>query len=61
MILVGYVIGLCLLTVLLESIPVLFVGDRGAWWRASVICNIITNPPLNMTVLLLSAYLAATS
>ena len=57
MILIGYLVVLCFATVLLESIPILFVRDRMAWWRASVICNIVTNPLLNVIVLLLSVYL----
>ena len=57
MILIGYLVALCSVTVLLESIPSLFVRDRISWWRASVICNIVTNPLLNVIALLLSAYL----
>ena len=49
--------ALCLATILLEGIPVLFVRDRNAWWRASVICNIVTNPTLNLLVFLLTAYI----
>ncbi len=51
--------ALCLATILLEGIPALFVRDRKAWWRASVICNIVTNPPLNLLVFLLTAYVPA--
>lgn len=47
----------CGATILLESIPVLFVWERKAWWKAGVICNIITNPVLNVVMLLLSAML----
>ena len=44
---------LCAFTILLEStIPTLFVREKKAWWKASVICNIVTNPLLNLTMLL---------
>ena len=48
---------LCGLTILLESIPVLFVRDRKEWWKASVVCNIVTNPIANVMMLLASALL----
>lgn len=42
---------------LLESIPVLFLRNRKAWWKASVLCNVVTNPILNIIVILLSTVL----
>lgn len=47
----------CIGTILLESIPCLFVREKLAWWRAGIICNVVTNPVLNVTVLLVGALL----
>lgn len=46
---------LLLIVLLLESIPVLFVRGKKAWWKASVICNVVTNPVLNTVMLLVAA------
>lgn len=48
-------LALCFaITVLLESIPILFLREKKAWWKASLICNVITNPTLNLIILLLT-------
>ena len=57
MILIGYLLAVCLATIVLEIIPILFLKDRKSWWKASIVCNIVTNPLLNVTVLLLSVCL----
>lgn len=44
----------CGTTILLESIPVLFMKNKKAWWKASVLCNVVTNPILNTVILLLA-------
>lgn len=54
---VALLIVLCLATLLLESIPCLFVRGRFAWWKASLICNVVTNPILNLTMFLVMAYM----
>lgn len=52
------ILGLfCGATILLESIPVLFVRSKKTWWKASVICNVVTNPILNTVMLLVAAAL----
>lgn len=43
----------CGATILLEGIPVLFLKNKRAWWKASVLCNVVTNPALNVIMLLL--------
>lgn len=49
-------VSLCLATILLESIPVLFVRNKGAWLRAGLICNVVTNPILNLLMFLMTTY-----
>ncbi len=49
---------LCAATILLEAVPVLLTGDRKSWWKASVVCNVATNPLLNVVMLLVSAWLS---
>ena len=49
---------LCVYTILLETIPALFVRNTRAWWKASVICNIVTNPILNTLLFLLMPFLS---
>ena len=49
--------ALCVSTITLESIPVLFVKNKRSWWKASLICNVVTNPILNVVVFLLTAIL----
>lgn len=45
----------CTLTILLESVLCLIVRQKLAWWKASVICNIVTNPILNVILMLLAS------
>ena len=46
---------LCLgATLLLEAIPLLCTTNKKDWWKASVVCNVITNPVLNLVVMLLN-------
>ena len=40
------------LTVLVESIPLLFLSPQGKWFRSGLICNLLTNPLLNCLRLL---------
>lgn len=51
----GYLIIMCAGTIVLESLPVLFVRRKKAWWKASVLCNLVTNPLLNVLMLLVIA------
>ncbi len=55
--LIFYLALVCLITVLLESIPVLFVRNRSAWWRAGILCNVVTNPIINLLMLLVNTYI----
>ncbi len=45
---------MCGATILIEGIPTLFPKDRKVWWKASVICNVVTNPILNVMILLMT-------
>lgn len=45
---------MCGATILIEGIPTLLQKDRKAWWKASVICNVVTNPILNVLILLMT-------
>lgn len=53
-----YLAIMCAVTILLESVPVLLTGDRKSWWKASVVCNVATNPLLNVVMLLVSVWLS---
>lgn len=48
---------MCLVTVCVESVPALFQKDKLAWWKASIVCNVVTNPVLNVLVALLTSVL----
>lgn len=48
---------LCGATILLEGIPILFLKNKKTWWKASILCNVVTNPILNVIVLLLPVLL----
>ena len=48
---------LCGATCLLEMIPCIFMPNRKKWVKASVVCNLITNPILNLTLLLLQSFI----
>ncbi len=45
----------CIITMLIEFIPALFVKEKAKWIKTSVLCNVVTNPVLNLTVFLLFA------
>lgn len=47
----------CVATIFLEAIPIAFVREKKQWWRASILCNVVTNPILNILVFLLTAYM----
>lgn len=46
------------ITILLESIPALLTAQKLQWWKASLVCNVVTNPVLNVLVLLIGAIFA---
>lgn len=49
-----YILAVCCIsTILLESLPILFLKNRYAWWKASLVCNLVTNPLLNTIMMLL--------
>ena len=41
-----------LVTVALESIPALCLPQGKAWWKVSLLCNTLTNPLLNVLLLI---------
>lgn len=43
----------CVNTIMLEALPILFLSNKKIWWKASVVCNLITNPLLNTILMLL--------
>ena len=47
----------CAATIVLEGIPILFLKSKKAWWKASILCNVVTNPLLNVIVLFLPVVL----
>lgn len=51
-ILIAILMICCGSTILLEAIPILFLTDKKAWWKASVVCNVVTNPLMNTIMLL---------
>lgn len=52
LIILAMVLGI---TIVLESIPSLFTQEKAQWWKASLMCNLATNPLLNVAVLLIGA------
>lgn len=55
--LLGYLAGACISTIVLEAIPILLLKEKKDWFQASVICNVATNPVLNVALILLAFYL----
>lgn len=55
--LLTFLASMCLVTGCVESIPALFQKDKLAWWKASIVCNVVTNPVLNVLVALLTSAL----
>lgn len=50
-----YLLTACLFTCIIEIIPLVFVkGDKRKWISTSIICNVITNPIINILMILLS-------
>ena len=45
---------LCAGTCVIELIPLLFVRNSGQWIKASLLCNVITNPIVNVLLALAS-------
>ena len=46
----------CALTCIAEVIPLLFFGDRCRLVKTSVLCNVVTNPVLNVIVAMVLVY-----
>lgn len=44
---------LCALTCIVEILPLLFLEQRLPWIKASLLCNVLTNPILNLSLALL--------
>ncbi len=44
------------LTCIIEMVPHFFLKDKSGWIKSGLICNIVTNPPLNAFLMLLSAF-----
>ena len=45
-----------LLTCAAEACPVLFMKRRKDWFRSGLVCNVLTNPLLNVCLWLVQAY-----
>ena len=59
--LLGHFLFCCAATIFLEALPVFFLREKRRWWKAGLICNLITNPPLNALYLLLCLWLKNTA
>ena len=55
--LLGYLAGLCISTIVLEAMPILLLKEKKKWFKASVVCNVATNPVLNVLLMFLYLYL----
>lgn len=45
----------CAATIIIEAFPLIVLRERWEWIKASVVCNVVTNPILN-SILILCAY-----
>lgn len=46
----------CCLTCIAEFVPLLFLKNRWSFVRTSILCNIVTNPVLNVVVAMVLVY-----
>ena len=46
----------CGATIVIEWIPLFFISRRKGWLKASILCNIVTNPLLNTLLCLFAAF-----
>lgn len=51
----------CCATCVLEILPVFCIGKSLRWVKASLVCNIVTNPALNTLLLLLAQFITNSS
>ena len=49
------------LTCAAEACPVLLMKHRKDWWKSGLICNVLTNPLLNVCLWLVQAHCSQTS
>ena len=47
---------ICALTCIIEMIPLIFLKKRGKWIITSFLCNVITNPIMNIILAILAVY-----
>lgn len=43
----------CVMTILVEFIPVLFTDNKKEWMKTSILCNVMTNPIVNTLFMIL--------
>lgn len=49
---------LCVGTCVIELVPLLFLKDAKKWVKTSLLCNVITNPIINLVLALLTLLIA---
>ena len=54
--LITFLVIICGLTCIIEMIPLLFLKRRGKWIISSFLCNVITNPIMNIILAILAVY-----
>lgn len=52
--LIAPLLFLCSVTCLIEMIPLSFLRNKSKWIKTSLICNVVTNPLINVALALLS-------
>ena len=52
-------LALCISTCVIEIIPLLFLKNKGKWIKTSILCNVVTNPILNMVLAFLTLVIAS--
>lgn len=53
---ITFLVIICVLTCIIEIIPLLFLKNRWKWIRTSLLCNVITNPIMNTILAILAIY-----
>jgi len=47
----------CIATILLEGFPLIVMRERKKWFKASLLCNVVTNPILNSSLILCTYFM----
>ena len=56
-VIIFYLLCICLLTCIAEMIPLLFLKKRKKWIKTSLLCNVITNPIVNLLFYILANFI----